>query len=238
MSGDAQSAPLGEAFAQPLVVRTLGAGGAPVAGASFDPTTPVSGADGLASTTATAIRAGGSYTVTASVGALTRSFALTNEPGFDTALAIVSHSPNPSNPGQTVTVTTALNPEAGGPAPTGAIAITANSGEACSIVLPATSCQLSFASLGERVIQAFYPGDASYTSSKAAFVSHTVANTPSLRIDDVSRNEGNAGSAAVARTAHSSPKSVRWMPTTGSSSMPARSAAAASRCATAARCAA
>jgi CSLREA domain-containing protein len=206
VSGNDQSAPVGEAFAAPLVVRALGSGGAPVsgipiqfsgpasgAGASFDPVTPVSGADGLASTTATAVRAGGSYIVTASVGALSQSFTLTNEPGLDTALQIVSNLPNPSNPGQSVTVTTALNPEAGGPAPTGAIAVTANTGEACSIVLPATSCQLSFATLGERVIQAFYPGDASYRSSKAVFVDHTVANTPVLRIDDVSANEGNVG---------------------------------------------
>lgn len=207
VSGDGQSAEVGLAFANPLLVRALGSGGAPVAGvqlrfespssgpgASFNPVTVITNADGFASATATAIRAGGSYTVTARVGGLTQDFALTNEPGFDTALQIVSHLPNPSFTAQAVTVTTALNPEAGGPLPTGAIAVSANTGEACNIVLPGTSCQIAFATLGERVIQAFYPGDASYRSSKAAFVNQTVQPAPSLRIDDVSQNEGNSGS--------------------------------------------
>ncbi len=209
VSGNNQTALVGDAFAEALVVRALGTGGAPLAGvpvqfsgpatgagASFVPATAVSDVAGLASTTATAIRAGGSYSVTASVGALTQTFTLTNEPGLDTALEIVSHLPNPSVPGQAVTVTTALNSEAGGPAPSGSIAVTANTGEACSIALPATSCALAFATLGERVIQAFYPGDANYTSSKAVFVDHSVANLPSLTINDVSLNEGNSGTTA------------------------------------------
>jgi CSLREA domain-containing protein len=208
VSGDNQATPVGEAFVAPLVVRAVGAGGAtfagvPVqfsgpaagAGASFDPATAVSDADGLASTTATAIRAGGSYSVTARVGALTQSFSLTNEPGLDTALEIISHLPNPSVPGQTVTVTTALNPAAGGPGPSGSIAVTANTGEACSIALPATSCLLTFANVGERVIQAFYPGDADYRSSKAAFADQSVVNLPSMSINNVSLNEGNAGNS-------------------------------------------
>ncbi len=206
VAGDNQSAPVGEDFAQPLQVRATGDGSVPIAGvqiqfegpavgpgASFNPATATTQADGLASTTATAIRAGGSYTVTARVGALTQTFNLNNEPGLATALEIVSHLPNPSNPGQAVTVTTALNPEAGGPAPSGGIAVTANTGEACTIALPATGCALTFATLGERVIQAFYPGDANYTSSKAAFANQFVQASPSLRIDDVSQNEGDSG---------------------------------------------
>ncbi len=208
VSGDNQSVPLGEAFPSALVVRTLAAGGVPVAGvpvqfsgpangagASFAPATPVSAADGLASTIATAIRAGGSYTVTARVGAVTQTFNLSNEPGLDTALAIVSNLPNPSVPGQAVTVTTAVNPEAGGTGPSGNIAVTANTGEACSIALPATSCELTFTTLGERAIQAFYPGDPSYTSSKAVFATQTVQPPPTLRIDAVSLNEGNSGNS-------------------------------------------
>lgn len=210
LSGDLQSTPLGEAFAQPLVVRTLGSGGAPVAGipvsfsapasgpsATLDPVVVVSGADGLASTTATATGAGGSYAVAASVGTLTQSFSLTNTPGLASALEIVSNLPNPSNPGQPVTVTIALPAAPGGPAPSGAVAVSANTGEACTITLPATSCALTFASLGERVIQAFYPGDASYTSSKAAFATQQVQLPPSLRIDSASANEGDSGSTAL-----------------------------------------
>lgn len=213
VSGDAQATPLGSAFAAPLVVRALGAGGAPIAGvrvdfagpasgpgAALSPTSAISGPDGIASTTATAIRAGGGYAVTARVGTFTQTFSLTNEPGLDTALAIVSNLPNPSNPGQAVTVSTALNPESGGPAPTGSIAVSANTGEACSIVLPATSCALNFATLGERMIQAFYPGDATYTSSKAAFATQTVQPPPSLRIDAVSQTEGNSGTGTLTFT--------------------------------------
>jgi CSLREA domain-containing protein len=206
VDGNNQTAEVGAAFAQPLRVRALGAGGAPVAGipvqfsapatgasASFAPNPAVSGADGIASTTATAINTSGSYTVTARVGALTQSFNLSNEPGLATALAIVSNLPNPSTTGQTVTVTTALNPQAGGPPPTGVIAVSANTGEACSIVLPAVSCALSFASLGQRLIQASYTGDANYRGSKADFATQTVQPGPSLHIDDVSQNEGGSG---------------------------------------------
>ena len=184
----------------PVGVPVQFSGPANGAGASFAPATPVSAADGLASTTATAIRAGGSYTVTARVGAVTQTFNLTNEPGLDTALAILSNLPNPSVPGQAVTVTTAVNPEAGGTGPSGNIAVTANTGEACSIALPATSCELTFATLGERAIQAFYPGDASYISSKAVFATQTVQAPPSLRIDAVSLNEGNSGNSDLVFT--------------------------------------
>ena len=213
VAGNNQSAELGAAFAQALQVRALNAGGTPISGVQIQFQAPISGAsasfaqnplltdaDGIASGVATAINGGGSYTVTARVGALTQTFNLTNLPGFDSALEIVSNLPNPSIPAQAVTVTTALNPEAGGPGPTGAIAITANTGEACSITLPATSCALTFSSFGERVIQAFYPGDANYTSSKATFVNHSVANLPSLRIDDVTLNEGNSGTTAFVFT--------------------------------------
>ena len=213
VAGSGQTAAVGDAFALPLQVRALGAGGAPIAGVSVQFEAPASGAsasfaqnpvttgaDGIASVVATAITTSGNYSVTARVGALTQTFALTNEPGLDTALEIVSHLPNPSNPGQAVTVTIALNPEAGGPPPTGSVAVSANTGEACTIVLPAVSCSLLFTTVGERPIQAFYPGDGAYTSSKAAFATHTVANTPSLRIGDVSQNEGNAGSSALVFT--------------------------------------
>ncbi len=213
VDGNNQTAEVGSTFAQPLRVRAVGAGGVPIAGvpvqftgpstgasASFAPNPAISGADGIASSTATAIRTGGSYTATARVGTLSQDFTLTNLPGLDTALEIVSNLPNPSNPGQAVTVTIALNPEAGGPPPSGSVAVSANTGEACSIVLPAVSCQLVFTTTGERAIQAFYPGDGAYTSSKAAFATHSVANTPSIRINDRSLNEGNSGTTAFVFT--------------------------------------
>jgi CSLREA domain-containing protein len=125
----------------------------------------------------------------------------TLETGFSTDLQILSHTPDPSPPGAAVTVTVALNPEAGAPAaPTGDVQISANTGESCTIVLPASSCALSFTTLGVRQIQAFYPGDAIHRTSKAVFVDHTVANPPALSISDASLTEGNSGTTAMAFT--------------------------------------
>jgi CSLREA domain-containing protein len=122
----------------------------------------------------------------------------TLETGFSTDLQILAHTPDPSPPGTPVTTTIALNPEAGAPAaPTGSVRISANTGETCNIALPATSCVLNFATLGVRQIQAFYPGDAVYRSSKAVFVDHTVANPPALAIVDASLTEGNSGTTAM-----------------------------------------
>ncbi|MFO0043247.1 MAG: Calx-beta domain-containing protein [Pseudomonadota bacterium] len=120
------------------------------------------------------------------------------EVGFGTDLQIVSNTPNPSTPGQSVLVSVALNPEAGAPtAPSGTVPVTASTGESCSIVLPATSCSLSFATLGERIIEASYAGDAVFRSSKAAQRSHRVQEAPTLRIADAAIAEGDSGTTAL-----------------------------------------
>ena len=150
----------------------------------------------------------------------------TLETGFDVDLQILAHTPDPSPPGAAVTVSVALNPEAGAPAaPSGSVRISANTGENCSIVLPATSCALSFATLGQRQIQAFYPGDVNYRSSKAVFVDHTVANPPVLSIADASLTEGNSGTrtlsfAVTLANATGAPVSVDFATAPGTATSP------------------
>lgn len=151
----------------------------------------------------------------------------TLETGFDVDLQILAHTPDPSPPGAAVAVSVALNPEAGAPAaPTGSVRISANTGESCSIALPATSCALSFATLGVRQIQAFYPGDVNYRSSKAVFVDHTVANPPVLSIADASLTEGNSGTRTLSfavslANATGAPVSVDFATAPGSATAPA-----------------
>lgn len=151
----------------------------------------------------------------------------TLETGFDVDLQILAHTPDPSPPGAPVTVSVALNPEAGAPAaPSGSVRISANTGESCNIVLPAASCALSFATLGQRQIQAFYPGDAVFRSSKAVFVDHTVANPPALAIADASLTEGNSGTRTLSfavslANATGAPVSVDFATAPGSATAPA-----------------
>lgn len=92
ISGSPQSAGVGTTFQQPLKV-TVVSGGAPLAGVAVNFTAPSSGASaslsaatavtdsqGVAAVFATANSTPGSYTVTASAGGLSGSFALTNLP--------------------------------------------------------------------------------------------------------------------------------------------------------------
>ncbi|MCA8924976.1 MAG: Ig-like domain-containing protein, partial [Planctomycetes bacterium] len=91
VSGDSQAATLNMDFALPLVVRVRNASGTPLAGqtvtfsapgggasATFAPTTVVTDASGLASTTATANGTGGDFNATASTSGAVVTFSLTN----------------------------------------------------------------------------------------------------------------------------------------------------------------
>lgn len=102
VSGDAQSVAVGAPFA-PLVVVARDSFGNAVPGATvtFTPpgsgasavlgsTSAVAGANGQASTSATANTVAGSFSVVASVGGATVSFALTSQPGAAASVAVVS----------------------------------------------------------------------------------------------------------------------------------------------------
>jgi uncharacterized repeat protein (TIGR01451 family) len=58
--------------------------------------------------------------------------------------------------------------------PTGTITITGTNTTGCSIVLPSTSCQLSFSVNGAQTINGSYGGDANFSGSIAAPIGHTV----------------------------------------------------------------
>ncbi len=105
VSGGGQSAEVGTAFAQPVVLRADDAGGNPLEGVTITITPPASGAsatfpatvqtdvNGLASLSPTANAvAGGPYTVNVSAGSVTGSFELTNlaPPATPAAIVLVS----------------------------------------------------------------------------------------------------------------------------------------------------
>lgn len=114
---------------------------------------------------------GGPYNATASAGtAAPLSFSLTNL-GRPTTTT-VSASPNPSGTGVSVSATIAVT--ANGGTPTGTVTVSADTGESCQVVLPATSCAIAFQTSGARTISASYPGDASHLPSSGN-TSHTVA---------------------------------------------------------------
>lgn len=90
-----------------------------------------------------------------------------------TSTAISSITPSSAIVGQPVTINVAVTVQAPGSGTPGA-SVTVSSGtpgEACTLVLPATSCQISFGSTGLRFLTATYAGDANYlgsTSGQAA----------------------------------------------------------------------
>jgi hypothetical protein len=106
-----------------------------------------------------------------------------------TSLAIASQSPNPSIPGQPVTVSVNLQLAGGalGPA-TGAISIAADDGASCAIVLPATSCALAFTTRGVQQVAAHYPGNADFLSSDASS-QHAINFQPIAADDEATTNE-------------------------------------------------
>ena len=106
-----------------------------------------------------------------------------------TSLAIAAQDPNPSIPGQPVTVSVnVLLPDGAlGPA-TGTISIDADDGASCTIALPATSCALAFTVRGVQQVAAHYPGNADFLSSDA-FSQHAVNFQPIATDDETTSNE-------------------------------------------------
>jgi hypothetical protein len=106
VSGNNQAATVGSSYSNPLVVRLEDGNGNGIPNVAVTFTAPGSGAralfggnntitvmtnaNGLAQVTATANTIAGTFTVTVSVGSLSTSFTLTNNPGAPAALQIVS----------------------------------------------------------------------------------------------------------------------------------------------------
>lgn len=87
----------------------------------------------------------------------------------NTATSITGTSPASAIVGQPVTVNVAVTVQAPGSGSPGAsVSVSSGTpGEACTIVLPATSCQISFTSTGLRFLTATYAGDANYLGSSS-----------------------------------------------------------------------
>lgn len=100
----------------------------------------------------------------------------------DTAIEIVSNTPNPSPAGQPITVTVALPVVApGAGTPSGEVLIT-DGIASCAIVLPNLSCDLLPKTSGAVVIEARYLGDANYNPSEATVDHVIVADGADLSI--------------------------------------------------------
>jgi Bacterial Ig-like domain (group 3)/FG-GAP-like repeat/Abnormal spindle-like microcephaly-assoc'd, ASPM-SPD-2-Hydin len=87
--------------------------------------------------------------------------------------SITSNTPDPSDPGQAVTVDFTVT---GITVPTGSVSISASTGESCSGTLTsgAGSCSLVFATSGPRTLTANYSGDSNFATSTSAGVTQTV----------------------------------------------------------------
>lgn len=145
-----------------------------------------SGSCSLASTVA------GTRTLTASYTPDTTAFSASSGTSTqvvnaaNTAITIATETPDPSLPGQSVTVTTSLTVNApGAGTPTGSIFVQADTSQSCTIALPATSCSLALGTVGSRTLTATYSGDTNFNTSSTS-VSHTVnAFSTTLQITNV-----------------------------------------------------
>ena len=92
----------------------------------------------------------------------------------DTTTAITADSPDPSGPGQTVTVSysvTATSPGAG--TPTGTVTVSDGT-QSCSATVAAGQCTLAFSSPGPRSLTASYAGDGDFKASTSPAEAHSV----------------------------------------------------------------
>jgi hypothetical protein len=91
-----------------------------------------------------------------------------------TTTTITGSAPNPSFPGQAVTVnyTVVVNPPGSG-TPTGNVTVT-DGVDSCTATVAAGSCVITFSTSGPRVVTATYAGDASFASSISAPFSQVV----------------------------------------------------------------
>ncbi|HKT60757.1 MAG TPA: Ig-like domain repeat protein [Gemmatimonadales bacterium] len=115
----------------------------------------------------------GSKTLTAVAGGVT----LSQQPTITvtqgtTRTSINSDAPDPSAPGEAVVVEYAVASDEG--SPTGAVMVTASSGESCNGNAPTGSCSLTLTSPGSITITASYAGDANFAPSSGQ-VPHTVS---------------------------------------------------------------
>ncbi len=183
--GSPQSTAVGTAFRNALQATVKDSAGNPVpgatvtfampgagpsaAGAVLSSTMAVTNASGLASVTATANHITGSYVVTATVGALSVGFSLTN---LLAATVTLTTAANPSIFGAPVVLTAVVTPSSApgrvtfydGATLLGTKALSAGTASISTILLPA----------GTRKLTAFYNGGVSYVSPTSNIVTQRV----------------------------------------------------------------
>jgi uncharacterized repeat protein (TIGR01451 family) len=184
-SGTPQSAATGMPFPLALKIVLKDPGGRPVSGASIGFAVPANGAaallsntsavtdaSGLAQVWATANNTAGSYSVVASLGALSTAFVLTNLPPVQVSLAT---SPNPSVLGRSVSLTVTVPSGTSGK-------VTFYDGTAMLGVADIISRTASFSTVslpaGTRNLRAYYRGDLSHPANVSNIVSQTVNPVP------------------------------------------------------------
>ena len=93
-------------------------------------------------------------------------------------------TPNPSQPGQSVSVSVVVTPLSNGGALSGSVAVSGD-GQSCRITLPDASCSLIFSSKGVKQLTAAYSGNSFYspsTGSTTHFVGQRASLTPILML--------------------------------------------------------
>jgi Ca2+-binding RTX toxin-like protein len=183
---------------------------APVSG-SGTPTGTVTVTDGTTSCTGT-VAAGqctltftsaGTRTLTASYSGDSSFTASTSAPEphqvnqAGTVTSITSDSPDPSLPGQSVTVayTVAAASPGAGP-PTGTVTVTDGT-ISCTGTVAAGQCTLTFTSPGTRTLTASYSGDSNFSPSTSAAEPHAVNTPPTVTVSGGQCSAANMASGLI-----------------------------------------
>jgi Bacterial Ig-like domain (group 3)/Bacterial Ig-like domain (group 1) len=173
---------------------TVFAGLASGTGTLSGTTSVVTNADGRAAFTDLAIDgAAGSYTLGFSAagfaGVESEPIVLSVAP---TSTAIVANQPDPSVPGQVVTVQFAVRGDGG--TPTGTVTVSSDGGESCTAQVGDGACTITFTSAGTFTLTAAYAGDTTFGPSTSAPASQAVAEPTPPRV-----SIGAAATSAAAR---------------------------------------
>lgn len=233
VSGGGQSATIGQAFANPLVVKVTDSSNDPVSGATVTFNVPVSGAsaslssttgttasDGTASVTATAngIASSTAYSVSATVAGVSTpaTFSLTNTPA--TTAVTVTPSALSLVYGQPVTINAAISPvNVDGSTPTGSVTfydgttvLTPNS----TVSGAAASYIVNVPTVGSHTYGAQYLGDTNFRESaltnaaSAVVVGKAAVNLAGPATQPVDVEGGTAGSIQVTISAQYSGNAI------------------------------
>ena len=183
-AGDNQTGPIGTTLAIVPTVLVTDAGGNPIpgiqvsfavsgGGGSTSAPSGTTGGDGQVGVAWTLGPTAGTQTLSATATGLTGSpvlFSATATPGNPTVV-IQSHTPDPSDIGQTVDVSYSVTSSIG--APTGTVTVS-DGVDTCVGTVAAGTCPLTLTTAGTRMLTASYAGDASFSAAVSAGVNHSV----------------------------------------------------------------